>query len=479
MAKFWFTYREQNWDLIKQGYVKLFSLAQKIGRVEEKPENIWYLSDIINREIGLYEKDSSWGLEKNYLSFLELELVDELEGLVTKFDQQKSGQAGASGKLPSELLARFTSNKINENKIKEWETKYAVAGNENKPLVLKDLELLADNLEFLAHDLILIMAAYGLVVGFGAYDPEKVVTFLKGEIKEIDPVLLLRTLRDASFGEAEARDITLAALGFLEILPIVDFLEMTWVDALNLTAILTFVFKRFDHLDDLQQKFLLNFHLYRAMVLGLPVRNYLQVELLRAPGIIQYLNLNKSFLSMLDGNMEEAIIYPAAPLKMKRIADIFKDYASTGDSLDPKVQDGFVKKVCSITPPPQPDFCAGWLKEILDIYVRLKQAQLVDWPKDHPRGLEEQYREDLMLLVASFGQAGEYVVIEDYYKNTETAVPLNALLEKLKETLDLTRPENVDNCLKFSEWLHNKKLLPADKELVVFYEKDNKFHWAD
>ena len=470
MPKFWSQYREVNWNLVKQNLSELTILRNEISGDAVDEANPWYYLDYINSELAIKENELMWDLEKNCVGMLEGDIITDI---LLKVENIKNASIKNQPKnnLKNPLSVQLSSLGIKKEIIDSWSS----AGDN------KMLEDLLNSLEYLMGELAVVANVLGIKNSKDYFDPQYVVNFLQGADKDVDLIKVVRTIRECEFGEKQARDISLAIMGYLAEQAELVTLESEWNYTLLMIVLLDFIFKRKHLLDINDEKMLLYTRFYQALALGVPVRRILIEELKETEEVRQYIISCKKYFDLLSNNVEVINIGEGEKFEQKLLGEILKDYLkSAGDkALAHPVPPAYAEKIYSYAEKTDREKLVTWLVAAIDIYMGLKLAQLIDWKKDHHLYPDERYQIDMLQLIMSFGMNGEFDFVENYYKKEEPFVPFINFINKLRETVDMRVEKYVDIGLRFTEFLHGQKLLASDKELIIFDQKKGQFIWNE
>ncbi len=252
--------------------------------------------------------------------------------------------------------------------------------------------------------------------------------------------------------------------------------EYDWYDVFTETIYLHLIFDRFFFvLDPKREALMLKHYFYKSIVVGVPIRQILSDELSDSRDLIDYLNLDKELLEMLQANEESVVIDTSNTYK--KFIDLVKEFLSVaGDSeKDEKKQLEFLQTILNNKLTPK--IYLQWLQEALSIYVRVKNARLIE--KNSAGELPEKIRQDkdLFELNTWLIDKSTWPKIADYYKEPDPFVTVKSFLGQFKTVADLTKEESLEHFLDFNEFLHKHKILSAEEDIIFFDEKENKFVW--
>ncbi len=251
--------------------------------------------------------------------------------------------------------------------------------------------------------------------------------------------------------------------------------NFTWDEAFLFSLILHLAYGSFSVSGETYQKLLLSNYFYRALELGVPADDALRSALAETLTAFSYVLANKMYGDELEKNIEVATV-GAQPGETNRTLGMM-----IGAYLN------FVKDDWA-SPDKIAEFAASvgvagggrHLRRALEIYIHLKNADLVENNAGSELSEEELYNNDTVLLLTWFG-LGDIGAepLAGYFKQAEPRVPLSAFVEKLRTVADISQETNLSNIFDFTALLHQNGWLAENEELVVFYEADGKFHWNE
>ncbi len=420
---------------MEQACLKLSRLEALGITLEENQAIFWDLANEMNRLIS-EQKSVEWNFVKNVITFFDVDLInnfiDSIGGMETKNGQKK--------KLSPEQV---------------------------------------QTVDRILDQLVLIQSACTPLFLIDPYTPEDVVAYLRGEKKEFSLVNIIRTIIAAKQGEKGGREIALATFEYFERTAESEE-PATWSVEFVRFVLLDFLFSRFSRLTQWQNEFLVRFYTYKAVSLGIDVRQVFQNELRATQSVVSYVNRCKQIFYLLQKNEEVILVFDKQGVGSgKELTKIIEEfYLDTTKDKNQKSQQTYIASLYS-EKAPQREARMASLLEVVDIYIALQDGALIDWLQDHNMSKEERYQYDLIKLIYSFGFSGEFTYIQEYYTKKNPLVPLNKLLKKLSEVVDLSEEKMIDVTTKFSAMLHEKKLLPSRFELIEFREQDGSFHWNE
>jgi len=471
-----------NWKEKRSSIASLVEIGEKVGNVEITAETIWSRMKAIDELVRSTEQDSQFKLfevEKFVLSLLDTNLVrnitKRIEEIEKFFNKLGDGIPGSRATLEKSKLEKLG---LSEKTIKQWADQFSQLQPHDQKTVLHLLSEMHSLTDSLQAESQLLSAALGTVPGvISTFELGECVALLKGS-KSYDVPRMIRTLIEGMNNENKielARTIT-------ELLSKPAFRDRkmySWEEVLLLGIFIHVAFSSFTSLPRESQQVLLRHYFYHAIAIQVPVGQILRKFLYETDTIIAYFDRNKFLFDTLNSNNEE-IFLTLEEEKKETLRKIFGSYVTNNqkDLNSSKNQEKFVTNLYSKEP--HSDLLQVWLQESLLIYCRLKSAILVEKNEGGELTPDEQYANDVILLLAWFGIGSDGAEsLINYFKQKHSRVPLPSFIDRLKETADLNDETTVENIVEFTSALHEHNLLDSNNELVEFYQDDSKFHWND
>ena len=477
MTKKWYQYKLTPWSVVTDHCASLVELGERFGYVEDSLQNLWYLVGYINQEIVTKENSSvalDWHLEKHCIGILDVELAGQVASDF-KILAQGTVSPGAVAPPDRNDTKEYSDGLalgVRKAMFERWEVEMA----HNQALKSQVVAWL-EKAHALRDHLLLIVTAIGSSEVLPLYTLVEIKAILNGERREYDESQLLFTLREAVFNEEEAHDLVKVVVELL-INQADAWQEMETKIILRYTILLEIVFRRFGRLAGVYQKALLRLYFYRSIVLGTPVRQYLSQTLAATANVVGYITEVKNYLDYLGQNVELVPAVKAGAVEQEKLLpEFFQDIRSQTKATTSKEIKQYSDNIYRGWE--SQGRHGEWLNEACDIYFKLEQASLINWFKQHDRGALDQKDEEMTRLLISFAFGGEYLDIADYFKQEKPLISLDQLWRILKEKIDLQQEKNIDNILKFNEFLHRLAWLPEEQELIMFHEADGQWHWNE
>lgn len=235
-------------------------------------------------------------------------------------------------------------------------------------------EIIRDNL---AIELRLLVAGIGSIPNMAPYTIPELKAILQGEGRFYDDSILLLTLRRAM--EAPG-GIEYASL-MLRTLPPgnapADLKDRYWWDdALILAGTLQLVWRFFPILDQAEQEAVLQHYLYRSLVLGAPVRLWVQEALSKATDETALSGMYALFTKALLES-QESVPLDREATKGKNLADIYREYLVKvyNEDISALAQEKFISDFYQNAA--SASIYALWLREAVNIFAHLKKGNFI------------------------------------------------------------------------------------------------------
>ncbi len=319
----------------------------------------------------------------------------------------------------------------------------------------------------------ILAAATDNMSGLEMYSPQDLRTVLiSGEY--LDFIKVIHTLRKSQNSD-DRHDYALSVVEQLKLLTTRN--TYTFNEVLILYFELQLVWSELETLPAEQQQLLFANYLYKAIIVGVPLRDIVVACLYNTTTASEYILINKDFLDYLNNNKEK-ILVSLNPFAEKTLSELlliykteFSAIAENSKSLDLIISNIFAKQNNS-------EKQQQWLSRMLELYFGLQSADLIKKNRGGDNDEEDLYKIDLGLLLVAFLRDNWNLIIE-YYSRKTIRVPLINLLKIIAVNVKLTNELDVKKVADFSSTLINSNILPAELELVIFDTTDNQFHWND
>lgn len=253
--------------------------------------------------------------------------------------------------------------------------------------------------------------------------------------------------------------------------------EMSFFEALSYTLMIDNIWLSFNSLSGDDKKIVLQKYFYMGMVIDAPVSVYIMKFLSSTVDVLDYLNADQLLLESLKNNQEILVKIDGSESKYATFADIVTDYQKQFGEKGKKIYD-YAKELY-----PNGDnkeLFSGWLDSALYIFDGAQKGNLIDRNEHGGEKTEDEiYYDQGVMLMNYFFDNPSWPKIAGYYQVPAPLFPLKNLLRELSENVDLTKEKAVEKITEFSNFLHENKILDADKEILEFHLKDEQFHWSD
>lgn len=485
-----YEYRFQDWNETVKVLAEANKLAEEVGEIDPKFNNVWTWIRSVQRLIINGESATPFiklsAFEKALIGLLDIDLLrsfvahvnklkDTLEGrLIVSSDQKIEGVVGSVFKLTPELLAEFG---LRKDIATVWVAKFTFLNESFKADALKVLDDVDKEEDELNYMLGQIAGALGyLSEDIVLYKVDEMVALFSGQKKEYNPIRLVRSFYEHAHGK-EAK-----ALAEFSVLALSDdtFRErpmLDWEDVLILTLMAFAAFNKLRLLTPEVQEGLLRSYFYRAVVLGVPVREYIKNALILTRSQENYLLRCEQFSDYLTANIEDVLLLPDVSSK-KMLGLVFTDFSAEAGAreLATEMQKAYAAKL--VEKMPRSRLYTDWLAEAIGIYVDLKNGNILKFNS----GEESEgnwTNQDMTNLITWFGQGamGTPLIVE-YFKNPEATVSLAGFFYLLKQLSDLNQPITIENATELAAALRESGVVSNDFDLVEYDQVMKKFVWS-
>lgn len=234
-------------------------------------------------------------------------------------------------------------------------------------------QIIRDNLSI---ELLYLSATIGALPGITPYTVEEFKMVLQGEGSIYNDQIFLSTLRSA----ATTDNIEYAKLLIGTLPPAkadIDSEDVFWWDGgLVLAASLQMIWHFFPAFDLAEQEALLQHYFYRGLVVGVPVRSYLEKAFSNAADGDALAALHKLCIDSLMTN-EEVVPLNRTVEEWKKLGDVYREYLPKvyNEDIGILAQEKFIKNLYQGTVVQESYF--SWLREALNIFFHLKREDLI------------------------------------------------------------------------------------------------------
>ncbi|MCX6780179.1 MAG: hypothetical protein NT034_03300 [Candidatus Magasanikbacteria bacterium] len=313
----------------------------------------------------------------------------------------------------------------------------------------------------------LVSAALGEGNGLARYDVKNIIDCINLSKKDFDYTSLIYSLRQELAGNY-SRDLVKAIFVYLQ--KVEAYKDWEIKDLIVFILLLNIVWKNFDFILPVEQEYILSLFYYVSIFIGIPVGSYLKASIHNTTNNpVDFVLKNKIFFEALQKNIE---VVPAQE-DISRVADLrdvfvaFISNKSTPNDFANNFYQSNEKVLKSV------------LIEVLSVFYGLKQANLAEKNYAGEDNIADDFDYQQSELLSWFFAKEEWSKIESYYQQPNPLVPVGVFLNKFNLFIDLNKEEAINKLVEFSEFLKSKKLLSADKEIIIFHESDGQFHWND
>lgn len=479
-----FEYRTQPWSEIEKAILMLSDLSLEFGDKDDK-NGVWYYASNLNGML-VDERDRAddfafLDFDKPIISLLDSDLVaefiknfEEIEEIL--MEEEKKNKEYQNQILSNIEIKKLDSLCLRADKKNKW---ILILNNVDQNLrepLLKKIKDLIDLEEELYYQLTNIGAVLGLYSVGQLYSLDEIKTFLVEGGGEYSLLRLLRTFSEYVRDE-NRHDLVSLLMDLLNTQFYFEKDGYSWDDMIVITMMLHIVFYRFEDLTDENQIILVQYYTFRALLCGVSVRQKIQEVLYNTSFVVDYVVASMDFYQALENNQEK-ILVNVQNEEEKVISQLLKNYlALTGENFaDGYKLTNYIDEVYNGQK--YRGMLTSWLQEIFYIFIHLKNADLVDKNKGHELTEEEQYQNDMALLVAYFmiGEDGKDF-IKNYFLGSEKKVSILGFINGLKKVVDLKDDLVVENISILLDVLKENNLLSDDQEIIIFNEELGEFEF--
>lgn len=489
-----YDYRLQAWDTVAKTLMHLSDVGGGLGMTEMQTGTVWaYASafhEMIKEEKARPETFSLFTIERNALLLFDASLGEEFlvalqsaEAVLFGTVISSAGEAPDPSALDETILNNDFSDLLaqvgfRKDVAKKWLVKQHTLPAEQRGKVEAKMKQVIDMWNTLLYQMSHIGAVIGVTPSaIPSYDPEDIEALLIGKKNTMNMLRLARSFSELS--RSYPIDVTTVMAPIFSDALVRDREIYSWEDIFLLTLMLHTAYARFELLSSEIQTLLLQTFYYRAIVLGVPVRESLKNALHGTRTVLSFTQLTERLLNAMDANIER-VPTEAKPQGQRLLGLVAQDClknangtAATEDQINI-----FVHTMYGATP--SAALFMSWLEEALSVYMRIRDGDLIEKNRGGELSKREQYLNDLVWLSAMFGigKAGASDIVT-YFKEEHPRVPLVAFFRRLKEAVNLKEDVAVENCMEISEALQSAGVIPKDQDIITFHEEDGKFHWNE
>lgn len=488
------------------------AVGKEVGLGSNNPNKMWkYAGNIVEMLGEDGKKDGILNLEPVEKAVISLLDTKKLTGVVAAMRKVQQIMAGglvaptqnsalrppASAPLVlSQALLRSVG--INQDVQAEWQIKFAKLAPDVGQIVLRTLTDIQTTALDVQRELAYVAVVMGLTAPIKPFEVEELRAFVRGSYRKKSQIVpqvggadgevakeqdlnaqIFRFARTCKEG-MRSEDQSALADFFMEVLSAPLYSEskdnmFSWHDTYIFMLMLHTLWYRFELLSVFYQDALIQYYLYRSLVVGVPVVQKMKETVYLTKGPILYVSTNQRFFEGLEINNE------AVPLNLEASEYTQVDLiVGRAEKQSPEEEVGSEMIVKNLYIQEKNKQLIYWAEQLVFLYAHLKQANLVDHNFGGELPPDVEVANDMILLVSYFGigEAGSKKIIE-YFSQDLPRVSLLAFINQLKLVADLKKQITVDNALDLSEALQKANFIPEDEDLVEFHEEDAKFHWNE
>ena len=319
----------------------------------------------------------------------------------------------------------------------------------------------------------LILSFLRRIPGCRLYSVSDVNAILAGVKPNYDKLNLAFTMRDA-LATKEGRDMALYIINYLceekwrsE--------NMSWDEAFEETLYLHVAFSYFSLIGRALRAKLLRFCFYRALVANVPVKFFLEAYLRETTDPVAYFEECSFLWNNLAENTEQVLIRTDGSEK-EFLFRLYKESSvNLGDELDVKMLGKYSKQ--KYDGQSNSEVFAKWLYHALSIMRLIENGVLIKKNRSGEPTEKNLYENELAQLYVWFLDR-QWAKISEYYHGQDP-ISLSNFLLPLASGVDFEDARIINLYVEFNDFLHEKDLLPKDKDIIIFHESDGQFHWND
>ncbi|KKW42252.1 MAG: hypothetical protein UY92_C0009G0056 [Candidatus Magasanikbacteria bacterium GW2011_GWA2_56_11] len=294
--------------------------------------------------------------------------------------------------------------------------------------------------------------------------------------EDLNVARLARSAVELSAAEHK-KDAAQAILSLCLSLPVNDATQYTWEEAFLLTVFIQVVYRALPQLSEDDRISAVKNFFYRAIMLGVPVRQICAELVYDTDTPISYALEHRSLSQALADNVEKVVLSLDGPVS-RPWSDTLSEYRSRARGGQDETNSAREYALDLYPEGAAEPRLREWYAEMLDIFVHLEKADLVPHNRGGELAPDEAYHNDLVQLIAWFG-VGEAARkdLVGYFQTAGARVPLAAFHKSLEAAADLSQDTTVENALAWADALRSAGLLGPDEEILEFHENDGRFHW--
>lgn len=477
-------YLTQPWSEVRKAVKSLVDLAMLFGD-KTRDDAVWKhaveLNNWMDYIVGEGAGDLSV-LEKQLAGMLDADMAFDFVESTQKMDkmlQAQNGMVGGQTGALGDLSSKLAELGLNEDTKQRWTSGVLALTGENRQSAMTAIDELVNLEGEVYYQLYQISMALGFVLPkVRLYTVDEIRDILFQESEKVSFPVLARSLVEYTRGDSW-HDMAAVAFGLLDVKFYRERVDYSWDDAFIFTILLHIIFARFENLPDENWKFSIQNYIYRAIVAGVPVRQKIGDALYTTRNMVDYVLVDKMLFEALKAGAEQVVVDIEKNISQP-LSEILGKYQAL---MDKSGAEGYnTEKFIQETFGAQKNREAymAWLREILYIFLHLKNLNLIDHNYGGELAPSDLYFNDMVELVANFGigkDGSDFIV--GYFSKPDKRVPLVGFLRRLEEIVNLGDNVAVENCIELSSALKDAGLISEAEDLLIFDEKTGKFHWNE
>ncbi len=326
--------------------------------------------------------------------------------------------------------------------------------------------------------IMLLVAATGLVDGVNIYPPNELFEILSGKKEQYNLNRVLFTLNDASVG-LNAKELLYNDI----ILPVLDIENVEreligWEDALMYAMMLKMVWSSFSFLSDDDKTSIVRFTFFKAIVVGVPVEEIFKSFLFDTSSIVDFVIKHGVILEGLKQNKEEVLI-DVKNIKYRLLTDIAQTHEvrKSDDKSESYLQQEYIDDLYKQVR--GRDKYISWLREVLYIISAVEEGKLIEKPFFEIEQSQKKERQDVTKLLTWFFVPNRWFKFVEYLNQKDDRVPFGRFLYYCTKYFTLENDDVIQMFSDFEFFLQENNILKLNENILEFYEEDDKFHWNE
>lgn len=337
-----------------------------------------------------------------------------------------------------------------------------------------DNDIISSAEDFFQH-LRILAAATDNEPGLEVYDEDAIADILSGYKKEYDELRYIHTLRQ-SINAENRHNIALLLLVNLEKIDLTAPLSAT--DAIIRALQFDILWADFLNLPEEGLELLFTSFIYQSIVMNAPVEARIKYALYITTSSAEYFFLCQKYYEYLLANKEQVLLSTDGKLIESFAAITLTLSDRVGEkSVEQSEIDSFVAEI--YVNDPKFAHLRAWLSKTLAIYFAIKEARIIDKTLGGETSEADMYENDMKQLFEYFFDPKTWPKIVEYFKKPKQLVSIENFLDAFPKSCDLNKEATIRVLADFSRFLHADRLLPHNKEIIEFHEKDGRFYWNE